>query len=296
MLSTQKAPVEKHIRQAASSVLASINPSVPLSLREKREKLAEIKKVGAAEPVKTATPEEERFLNLVFQTTRKDWPAGYEDGLLLLNQPPTIEINVTSHEDTTKTVVQRLFGPVPKLDPDFLIPALNGYTAAKAHTGQVMTTYDHHFRNWMQHILAVAVGLAPALGMVLPKVDDLPQAEIEQTLPDGSVTKIPNPAYATAMQKFGEEMRQLLPELQLRIDSATDAAEGLNVLYENIRHQRSLNFVNEVKSINKSSNSSKLSKMTVWGKHPVYGYKKKKKKEKERKKVWKKDEKGDKND
>jgi hypothetical protein len=48
------------------------------------------------------------------------------------------------------------------------------------------------------------------------------------------------------MLKFGEKMAEFLPELQLRLESATDAAEGLNMLYENIRHQRNLNFVNEV--------------------------------------------------
>jgi hypothetical protein len=245
-LSTQKAVIEKHIRQAASSVLATINPSVPLSLKEKREKLAELKKVGAAEPVKTASPEEQKFLSHVFQSSRKEWPAGYEDGLILLNPPPTIEMTVPSTEDTTKTTTVRTCGPVPKLDPDFLVPALNGYSAAKLHTGQVMTKFDHHFRTWMQHVVAVAVGLAPALGMELPKLDDVPEKEIEHTGHDGSVAKVPNPAYKATMLKFGEKMAEFLPELQLRLDSATDAAEGLNVLYENIRHQRHLNFVNEV--------------------------------------------------
>jgi hypothetical protein len=56
------------------------------------------------------------------------------------------------------------------------------------------------------------------------------------------------------MLKFGEKMATLLPELQLRLDSATDAAEGLNVLYENIRHQRNLNFVHEVKKKKKKKN------------------------------------------
>ncbi len=149
-LSTQKTVIEKHIRQAASSVLATINPSVPLSLEEKRAKLAELKKVGAAEPVKEASPEEVRFLTHVFQNTRKDWPAGLEDMLLLLHVPPTIEESVASDEDPSKTVKVRTFGPVPKLDPDFLVPALNGYSAIKASTNQVMTTFDHHFRAWMQ--------------------------------------------------------------------------------------------------------------------------------------------------
>ncbi len=145
-LSTQKPQVEKHIRQAASSVLASINPSVPMSLQEKREKLAEIKKVGMSTQTVQASPEEERFLLRVFQTTLKEWATGYEEGLLLLNQPPTIE--KPSIDDPTK--LERKFGPVPKLDPDFLLPALAGYSAAKMHTGQIMTTWDHHFRAWMQ--------------------------------------------------------------------------------------------------------------------------------------------------
>ncbi len=149
-LSTQKAQIDKHIRQAASSVLATINPSVPLSLEEKREKLAELKKVGVAEPVKVASPEEIRFLPKVFQNTRKEWPAGLEDLLLLLNQPPTIEETVVSADDPSKTTKVRTFGPAPKLDPNFLVPALNGYSAVKANTGQVMTTFDHHFRSWMQ--------------------------------------------------------------------------------------------------------------------------------------------------
>jgi hypothetical protein len=48
------------------------------------------------------------------------------------------------------------------------------------------------------------------------------------------------------MLKFGEKMAAFLPELQLCLESAMDAAEGLNVLYKNIRHQHNLNFVNEV--------------------------------------------------
>lgn len=149
-LSTQKAQIDKHIRQAASSVLATINPGVSLSLEEKREKLAELKKVGVAEPIKEASPEEIRFLPQIFQHSRKEWPAGLEDLLLLLNQPPTIEDEVASTDDPSKTTKVRTFGPAPKLDPDFLVPALNGYSAVKANTGQVMTKFDHHFRNWMQ--------------------------------------------------------------------------------------------------------------------------------------------------
>ncbi len=149
-LSTQRANIDKHIRQAASSVLATVNPSMPLSLEEKREKLAELKKVGAAEPVKEASPEEVRFLTQIFQNSRKEWPAGLEDMLLLLHQPPTIEESVPSPDDPSKTIKTRIFGPVPKLDPEFLVPALNGYSAVKANTNQVMTTFDHHFRTWMQ--------------------------------------------------------------------------------------------------------------------------------------------------
>ncbi len=117
-----------------------------MSLEEKRQKLAEIKRVGTTVQVTQASPEEARFLPRVFQTTLKEWAAGYEDGLLLINPPPTIE--VPSAEDPTKT--ERKFGPVPKIDPDFLITALNGYSAAKLHSNQTMTTWDHHFRNWMQ--------------------------------------------------------------------------------------------------------------------------------------------------
>ncbi len=65
-------------------------------------------------------------------------------------------------------------------------------------------------------------------------------------MPEGSTQLIPNPAYAPAMIKFAEDMKELLPKIQLRMGSATDAAEGLNILYENIRHQRALNFINEV--------------------------------------------------
>jgi hypothetical protein len=149
-------------------------------------------------------------------------------------------------EDTTKTTTVRTCGPVPKLNPDFLVPALKGYSAAKLHTGQVMTKFNHHFHTWMQHVVAVAVGLAPALGMELPKLEDVPEKEIERRHQDGSVSKVPNPAYNSTMLKFREKMAEFLPELQLRLGSATDAAKGLNVLYENIRHQRNLNFVNEV--------------------------------------------------
>jgi hypothetical protein len=49
-----------------------------------------------------------------------------------------------------------------------------------------------------------------------------------------------------AIQKLGEEMLTFLPNLKLRIGAATDAAEGLNVVYENLRRQRSLNFIHEV--------------------------------------------------
>jgi hypothetical protein len=149
-LSTQKAPVEKHIRQAASSVLATINPSVPMTLKEKREKLAEIKKVGTVDPIKHASKEEERFLTHIFHKTLKEWSAGYEEGLLLLNPAPTIEAQRTTTDEQEKTQTVRLFGPVPKLDPDFLVPALIGYSANKMHTGQTMTNWDHNYRNWMQ--------------------------------------------------------------------------------------------------------------------------------------------------
>jgi hypothetical protein len=145
-LSTQKPQIEKHIRQAASTVLASINPGVQLSLEEKRQKLAEIKTVGMTTTVMAATPEQEKFLLHVFKDTLKEWPAGYEDILLLTNPPPTIE--KPSAEDPSK--MERKFGPVPKIDPDFLVPALAGYSAAKLHSNQNMTTWDHHFRSWMQ--------------------------------------------------------------------------------------------------------------------------------------------------
>jgi hypothetical protein len=117
-----------------------------LSLEEKRQKLAEVKRVGTTVSVVQASPEAARFLPRIFESTLKEWGAGYEDSLLLINPPPTIE--VPSTEDPTK--MERKFGPVPKIDPDFLIPALNGYSAAKLHTNQTMTTWDHHFRNWMQ--------------------------------------------------------------------------------------------------------------------------------------------------
>jgi hypothetical protein len=145
-LSTMKPQVEKHIRQAASSVLATINPGISLSLEEKRAKLAEIKQVGMNTQTVVATPEQERFLLRVFKTTLKEWSTGYEDLLLLINPPPTIE--KPSEDDPAK--METKFGPVPKLDPDFLLPALANYSAAKMHTGQVMTTWDHHFRAWMQ--------------------------------------------------------------------------------------------------------------------------------------------------
>jgi hypothetical protein len=56
-LSTQKVQIEKHIRQATSSVLATVNPSVPLTLEEKREKLAELKKVGEMPHAKSLAAE-----------------------------------------------------------------------------------------------------------------------------------------------------------------------------------------------------------------------------------------------
>jgi hypothetical protein len=89
--------------------------------------------------------------------------------------------------------------------------------------------------------------------MKLPSTDDLPDKEIEKTQTDGSKQMIPNPAYIPAMVKFEEDMKEFLPKLQLRMGSATDAAEGLNVLYENIRHQRALNFINEVLTNPKNS-------------------------------------------
>jgi hypothetical protein len=154
-LSTQKPQVEKHIRQAASSLLATINPSVPMSLEEKRAKLQEIKQVGMTTQTVQASPEQGRFLLRVFQSTLKEWSTGYEDLLLLINPPPTIE--KPSEDDPTK--LERKFGPVPKLDPDFLLPALAGYSAAKMHTNQVMTTWDHHFRAWMQVIHSESANL-----------------------------------------------------------------------------------------------------------------------------------------
>jgi hypothetical protein len=243
-LSTFKPLVEKHVRQAATSLLATIDPNA--SLAEKRAKLAELKLVGSTENVKKATPEEIRFLPTVFKRPLKEWQAGLEEGLLLLNQPPLITETVEGEKpnETEKRVV---FGPVPKLDPEFLVPALNGYSAIKMHTNQTMTTWDHHFRAHMQHVLAVAVGLAPCLGMNIPSTSDIPPKEIEKTLPDGTKKMIPNPAYATAIQALGEHMLTFLPDLQERVGWATEAAEGLNVLYENLRRQRTQNFVHEFK-------------------------------------------------
>jgi hypothetical protein len=83
--------------------------------------------------------------------------------------------------------------------------------------------------------------------MELPSTDHLPPKEIEKVQTDGTKTMIPNPAYTVAIQKFGEDMVKWLPKLQLRMGVATDAAEGLNVVYENLRRQRSLNFINEFK-------------------------------------------------
>jgi hypothetical protein len=83
--------------------------------------------------------------------------------------------------------------------------------------------------------------------MDIPSTDHLPPKEIEKVQADGSQKMVPNPAYNAAIQKFGEDMAEWLPKLKLRIGAATDAAEGLNVVYENLRRQRSLNFINEFK-------------------------------------------------
>ncbi len=90
------------------------------------------------------------------------------------------------------------------------------------------------------------MGLAPLLGMELPSTEQFPPKEIENKLPDGTIKTVPNPEFTAAVQNLGEEMLTLLPKIKLRIATATDAAEGLNVLYENLRRQRSLNFANEV--------------------------------------------------
>jgi hypothetical protein len=84
------------------------------------------------------------------------------------------------------------------------------------------------------------------LGLEIPEIPELPPKEIEVTQTDGSKKKVANPAYVDVMAKLGEDMLTFLPKLKLRIGSATDAAEGLNVLYENLRRQRSMNFANEV--------------------------------------------------
>ncbi len=99
----------------------------------------------------------------------------------------------------------------------------------------------------LQHVLAVAVGLAPCLGMELPTIPDLPPKEIEKTMPDGTTKTIPNPAYAQVLQALGEKMLTHIPDLQERMGWATEAAEGLNVLYENLRRQRTQNFIYEFK-------------------------------------------------
>jgi hypothetical protein len=154
-LSTHKIPVDKHIRQATSSVLATFNPNA--TLEEKRAKFAEIKMVGAIDNAKEASPEEARFLPLIFKQTLKEWPTGLEESLLLMNQPPPIveEREVPKQGEPGKTEKKNVlvFGPVPKLDPDFLVPALNGYSANKMHTNQIMTVWDHHFRSYMQVII-----------------------------------------------------------------------------------------------------------------------------------------------
>jgi hypothetical protein len=149
-LSTKKPVFEKHVKQASSNVLATINPSVPLTKQQKLEKMAEIEKAGTSEILKAASPEEERFLRQVFKNTASEWPAGYEDGLLLVFAPPTIQDTIPDPDHPTKTKVVNTFGPVPKLDPDYLVPGLAGYSAAKFHTGQAMTMWDHHFVFWMQ--------------------------------------------------------------------------------------------------------------------------------------------------
>ncbi len=149
-LSTKKPIYEKHVKQASSNVLASINPSVPLTKQQKLEKMSEIEQAGKPEVLKVATPEEERFLRQVFQKTASEWPAGYEDGLLLVNAPPTIQDTVPDPDDPSKTKIVNTFGPVPKLDPDYLVPGLAGYSASKVYTNQPMTTWDHQFVFWMQ--------------------------------------------------------------------------------------------------------------------------------------------------
>jgi hypothetical protein len=149
-LSTKKPIFEKHVKQASSNILATINPSVPLTKQQKLEKMAEIEKAGKPEILKGASPEEERFLRQVFKNTASEWPAGYEDGLLLVNAPPTIQDTVPDPEDPTKSKIVNVFGPVPKLDPDYLVPGLAGYSAAKVYTNQPMTTWDHQFVFWMQ--------------------------------------------------------------------------------------------------------------------------------------------------
>jgi hypothetical protein len=100
--------------------------------------------------------------------------------------------------------------------------------------------------NVLQHILAVGVGLGTCLGMEIPSVSDLPPKEVNKVLPNGDVESVPNPAYTKAIQELGEQMVTFLPQLRLRMGVATDAAEGLNVVYENLRRQRNLNFINEV--------------------------------------------------
>jgi hypothetical protein len=112
-------------------------------------------------------------------------------------------------------------------------------------------------------VLAVGVGLAECLGMEVPSTDHLPTNEIEQTMPDGSKKTVPNPNYAMAMLKFGEDMAAWLPELKLGMKAATKAAGGLNVLYETMRKQRSDNFINEVSKKKKKKNLKKLMKQVM---------------------------------
>jgi hypothetical protein len=96
--------------------------------------------------------------------------------------------------------------------------------------------------------------------MEVPSTDNLPKNEIEQKMPDGSTKTVPNPEYAMAMLKFGEEMAAWLPELKLGMKAATKAAGGLNVLYETMRKQRSENFINEVRKTRRDSEAKSETK------------------------------------
>ena len=215
----QRIQYNKQRRQQVNLVLASLPAGA--SIDERLSKFEEAEQAGT-KPLNDIPDVEKAYLNRTFLPMMEDWPELYAEANLQLNPPPT----------------NALPRGVPRFDPLFLVPALAGYSPAKALAGQAMTSYDHNLVTWMEQVIATAVGFAPYMTISFPEESSFPSKEIT----DADGKKMVNANYQTEMVAFAENIKSQMKDWRKAQQLAEKSSRGFNILYEYLNRARKLNF------------------------------------------------------